>query len=195
MLINHPPLYLASKSPRRQDLLKAAGIAFSLIDVDVAEDHPADMEVEDIPEYLARKKAEAAIPLIDGNSLVLAADSVVILDNKIYGKPADAAEAKEIITALAGRHHLVITGVFIGNHSQGIGFSDFTSVWIDAMTPEEISHYVDQSPPLDKAGAYGIQDWIGWAKVSRIEGSYANVMGLPIHKVYETLQKWNDPEA
>ena len=194
MINNHPPLYLASKSPRRQDLLKAAGIAFSLIDVDVAEDHPADMEVEDIPEYLARKKAEAAIPLIDENSLVLAADSVVILDNKIYGKPADAAEAKEIIAALAGRHHLVITGVFIGNHSQGIGFSDFTSVWIDAMTPEEIAHYVDHSPPLDKAGAYGIQDWIGWTKVSRIEGSYANVMGLPVHKVYETLQKWNDPQ-
>jgi septum formation protein len=194
MLKDHPPLYLASKSPRRQELLKAAGIAFSLIDVDVAEDHPADMEVEDIPEYLARKKAEAAIPLIDGDSLVLAADSVVILDDKIYGKPADAAEAKEIITALAGRHHLVITGVFIGNHGRGIGFSDFTSVWIDAMTPEEIAYYVDTTPPLDKAGAYGIQDWIGWARVSRIEGSYANVMGLPVHKVYETLKKWNDTE-
>jgi septum formation protein len=194
MMNDHPLLYLASKSPRRLELLKAAGIAFRLIDVDVAEDHPADMEVEDIPEYLARKKAEAAIPLIDENSLVLAADSVVILDNKIYGKPADADEAKEIIAALSGRHHLVITGVFIGNHARGIGFSDFTSVWIDTMTPEEIAFYVDNTPPLDKAGAYGIQDWIGWAKVSRIEGSYANVMGLPVHKVYETLQKWNAPE-
>jgi septum formation protein len=190
MLTKYPPLFLASKSPRRQELLKAAGIPFQLIDVDVEENHPPDMEVEDIPEYLARKKATAAIPLVDKDSLVLAADSVVILNNLIYGKPANADEAKEMIAALAGKHHLVITGVFIGNHSKGIGFSDFTSVWLDEMSLEEISYYVDNFPPLDKAGAYGIQDWIGWAKVSRIEGSYANVMGLPVHKVYKELVEW-----
>jgi septum formation protein len=190
MFTHFPPLYLASKSPRRQELLKAAGIPFQLIDVDVAEDFPADMDVEDIPEFLARKKATAAIPLVSKESLVLAADSVVILDKKIYGKPADAAEAKEILNALAGRHHLVITGVFIGNHTQGLGFSDFTSVWMERMSDEEIDYYVNHFPPLDKAGAYGIQDWIGWNKVSRIEGSYANVMGLPVHKVYQALVEW-----
>jgi len=194
MLTGHPPLYLASKSPRRHDLLKAAGITFNVIDIDVAEDHPADMEVEDIPLYLARKKAEAAIPLLDHQSLVLTADSVVILDDSIYGKPLDKDEAAQMISALAGRHHLVITGVFIGNHKRGVGFSDYTSVWIEPMSADEIEYYVSTFPPLDKAGAYGIQDWIGWTKVSRIEGSYANVMGLPIHKVYETLATWNEQE-
>jgi septum formation protein len=192
MQLTHPPLYLASKSPRRQELLKAAGIQFTLIDIDVEETHPIDMEVEDIPLYLAKKKAEAAIPLIDQEGLILAADSVVILDAKVYGKPSNKDEAIEMIAALAGRHHLVITGVFIGNHSRGVGFSDYTSVWLEPMTLEEIEHYVTVSPPLDKAGAYGIQDWIGWTKVSRIEGSYANVMGLPVHLVYENLLKWND---
>lgn len=97
-----------------------------------------------------------------------------------------------MISQLAGRHHLVITGVFIGNSSRGIGFSDYTSVWLSPMSVAEIDYYVKTFPPLDKAGAYGIQDWIGWAKISRIEGSYANVMGLPVHKVYDTLATWND---
>ena len=192
MKLHHPPLYLASKSPRRQELLKAAGIEFKLIDIDVEEDFPDDMDIEDVPEYLARKKAEAAIPLLDATSLVLAADSVVILHDKIFGKPANEAEAIEMISLLAGHHHLVITGVFIGNHSNGVGFSEYTSVWLEPMTKEEIEFYVMESPPMDKAGAYGIQDWIGWAKVSRIEGSYANVMGLPVHQVYETLRSWGD---
>ena len=190
MLLQHPPLFLASKSPRRQELLKAAGIEFMLIDIDVAEDFPEDMDVEDVPEYLAKKKAEAAIPLIDSESLVLTADSVVIMQDRIYGKPVNEAEAIEMISALAGHHHLVITGVFIGGHTKGVGFSDYTSVWLEPMTREEIEYYVKATPPLDKAGAYGIQDWIGWAKVSRIEGSYANVMGLPVHQVYETLRDW-----
>jgi len=172
-------------------LLSAAGISFQLIDVDVEEVFPEDMVVEDVPEFLARKKATAAIPLVPHESIVLAADSVVILDNIVFGKPADQTEAMEMLSKLAGRHHLVITGVFLGNHVRGIGFSEFTSVWIEPMSPEEIAYYVQTFPPLDKAGSYGIQDWLGWSKVSRIEGSYANVMGLPIHKVYETLTEWN----
>ncbi len=191
MYLDHPPLFLASKSPRRQELLSAAGISFQLIDVDVEEVFPEDMVVEDVPEFLARKKATAAIPLVPHESIVLAADSVVILDNIVFGKPADQTEAMEMLSKLAGRHHLVITGVFLGNHVRGIGFSEFTSVWIEPMSPEEIAYYVQTFPPLDKAGSYGIQDWLGWSKVSRIEGSYANVMGLPIHKVYETLTEWN----
>ena len=192
MILHYPPLFLASKSPRRQELLRAAGIDFKLLDIDVEEDFPKDMDVEDVPEYLARKKAEAAIPLIDTESLVLTADSVVIMQDQIFGKPVDEAEAIEMISLLAGHHHLVITGVFIGNHKNGVGFSDYTSVWLEPMSKEEIEYYVKSSPPLDKAGAYGIQDWIGWAKVSRIEGSYANVMGLPVHQVYETLKNWEN---
>lgn len=192
MLPEHPPVYLASKSPRRQDLLRSAGIHYQLIDIDIAEDYPEEMEVEDVPLFLARKKAEAAIPLIPQDSLVLAADSIVIVDNRVFGKPANETEAFDMISQLAGRHHLVITGVFIGNSSRGIGFSDYTSVWLSPMSVAEIDYYVKTFPPLDKAGAYGIQDWIGWAKISRIEGSYANVMGLPVHKVYDTLATWNE---
>lgn len=192
MLLDHPPLFLASKSPRRQELLHAAGIPFQRIEIDVAEDYPEDMDAEDVPLYLARKKAEAAIPLLEGNSLVLAADSLVIMDNKVFGKPANETEAYDMISQLSGRHHLVITGVFIGNHLRGEGFSDFTSVWLNPISVSEIDYYVKTFPPMDKAGAYGIQDWIGWAKIARIEGSYANVMGLPIHRVYETLLHWNE---
>jgi septum formation protein len=190
MALHHPPLYLASKSPRRQELLRSAGIDFDLIEVDVEEIYPEDMAVEDIPEYLARKKAEAAIPLLQGDGLVLTADSIVILHNTVFGKPLDAAEAKKMVGLLSGHHHLVITGVFIGNHAQGISFSDYTSVWIEAMTPEEIDFYVATYKPFDKAGSYGIQDWLGWTKVSRIEGSFANVMGLPVHRVYDVLKNW-----
>ena len=191
MLLNYPPLYLASKSPRRQELLRSAGIDFELIDVDVEETYPDDMTVEEIPEYLARKKAEAAIPLLKNNGLVLAADSIVILHNTVFGKPVDAVEAKKMLVLLSGHHHLVITGVFIGNHQRGISFSDFTSVWIDPMSGDEIDFYINTFAPLDKAGSYGIQDWMGWTKVSRIEGSFANVMGLPVHRVYETLKHWD----
>jgi len=190
MTLHHPPLYLASKSPRRQELLRVAGIPFELIDVDVEENYPNDVAIEDIPEYLARKKAEAAIPLLKGDGLVLGADCIVILHDTVFGKPVDAAEAKKMLGLLSGHHHLVITGVFIGNHEKGVSFSDYTSVWIDSMTPEEIDFYVETKSPLDKAGSYGIQDWLGWTKVSRIEGSFANVMGLPVHKVYEVLKNW-----
>jgi len=190
MTLHHPPLYLASKSPRRQELLRVAGIPFELIDVDVEENYPNDVAIEDIPEYLARKKAEAAIPLLKGDGLVLGADCIVILHDTVFGKPVDAAEAKKMLGLLSGHHHLVITGVFIGNHEKGVSFSDYTSVWIDSMTPEEIDFYVETNSPLDKAGSYGIQDWLGWTKVSRIEGSFANVMGLPVHKVYEVLKNW-----
>ncbi len=190
MLKTHPPLLLASKSPRRQDLLRAAGIDFKLIDVDVEENFPDDMLAELVPEYLARKKAEAAMPLIEPSHLILAADSVVIKDGEIYGKPENKDHAIEMTKILSGHHHTVITGVFICNHHKGIGFSEYTEVWIEPMTTDEIEYYIDHFLPLDKAGSYGIQDWIGWAKVSRIEGSYANVMGLPVHKVYEVLNDW-----
>jgi len=192
MQLTHPTLLLASKSPRRQDLLRSAGIDFKLIDVDVEEIYPQEMDVELVPEFLARKKAEAALPLIQHDQLILAADSVVIMDGEIFGKPTDRNHAFEMITTLAGHRHLVITGVFLCNKSKGIGFSEYTYVWIEPMSREEIEYYVDHFLPLDKAGSYGIQDWIGWAKVSRIEGSYANVMGLPVQRVYQALQEWKD---
>src|SRR5687767_12530342 len=195
MLKNYPEVLLASKSPRRQELLRAAAIDFTLIDVDVEENYPSEMPLEDVPEYLARKKAEAAVPHIRNGQLILAADSVVIMNGEIYGKADSREKAIEMISSLAGHKHLVITGVFICDHHNGLGFSEYTYVWMDAMTIEEIEYYVDECKPFDKAGAYGIQDWIGWAKVSRIEGSYSNVMGLPVQRVYEELGKWGRRET
>ena len=192
MLKTLPPLLLASKSPRRQELLRWAGIDFKLIDVDVEENYPEEMEVEKVPEFLARKKAEAAKSLLEPGHLILAADSVVIMDGVIFGKPVDKDHAMEMIANLAGHRHLVITGVFICGSKKELGFSDHTYVWIEAMSKDEIEYYIDHFLPLDKAGSYGIQDWIGWAKVSRIEGSYANVMGLPVQRVYEVLHGWSD---
>lgn len=191
-LLNHPPLLLASKSPRRSELLKAAGIEFDLIDVNVVEDFPEDMEVAEVPLFLAKKKAEAAIPILPPNHMLLAADSVVIVDDKIYNKAATKEEAMEMIRMIAGRHHLVITGVFLCDAHIGVGFSEHTLVWIEDMSDDEIEYYIDLQRPFDKAGAYGIQDWIGCAKISRIEGSYSNVMGLPVHRVYEELKNWNN---
>lgn len=190
MYINHPTLLLASKSPRRQELLKAAGIKFETIDIDVEEIYPDDMEPENVPEFLARKKAEAAVPHLKQGQLILAADSIVILDGEILGKPGDRKHAIEMIKGLAGHKHIVVTGVFLCDSHDGLGFSEYTHVWFDAMRSDEIEYYVDHFKPYDKAGAYGIQEWIGWAKVSRIEGSYANVMGLPVQRVYEELQNW-----
>ena len=190
MELNHLTILLASKSPRRQELLSAVGLKFKLIDVDVEETYPDDMAVENVPEYLARKKAEAAIPFLENDQLILAADSVVIMDGKIYGKPGDREHAIEMIRTLSGHKHLVITGVFICDHHNGVGFSEYTYVWFDKISDEEIEYYVDHFQPFDKAGSYGIQEWIGWAKVSRIEGSYANVMGLPVQRVYEEVNNW-----
>ncbi len=189
-----PPVMLASKSPRRQDLLRAAHIDFKLIDVNVEEIYPPDMKVELVPEFLAKKKAEAAMPLLEEGHIILAADSVVILNGEIYGKPENRLDAIAMTTMLAGHHHTVITGVFLCDHHNGFGFSEFTEVWIEEMSTEEIEYYVDHFIPLDKAGSYGIQDWIGWARVSRIEGSYANVMGLPVHKVYDILKNWKEEQ-
>jgi len=192
MIHRIPPLLLASKSPRRQDLLRWAGMDFKLIDVDVEETYPAHLKSELVPEYLARKKAEAALSWMEPGFVILAADSVVIQDGSIFGKPENKLDAMEMLQKLAGRFHLVVTGVFICNEKKQLGFSEKTNVWIESMSLSEIEYYVDHFLPLDKAGSYGIQDWIGWVKVSRIEGSYSNVMGLPVHRVYEELNKWDE---
>lgn len=190
LLPDMPELWLASKSPRRQDLLRRSGIKFRLLEIDVEEDYPETMDVVEVPEFLARKKAMAAISKIREQEVILAADSVVILDNRIFGKASDEGAALSMIGALAGKQHLVVTGVCICSLHKTISFSDHTQVWIDPMSREEILYYIREYNPFDKAGAYGIQDWIGWTKVSRIEGSYANVMGLPVHRVYDALRQW-----
>jgi septum formation protein len=184
-----PPLILASTSPRRQQLMRDAGYEFTVRSKNVAEDFPAMMPVAQVPEFLAEKKAEAFRQEIE-NELVVAADTVVIIDRQILNKPQDEAEAFAMLRQLSGRMHEVITGVCLLSAQKKILFSDRTEVYFKSLTDDEIQFYIRQYQPFDKAGAYGAQEWMGMVGVEKIVGSYFNVMGLPVHKVYEQLTKF-----
>lgn len=183
------PLILASSSPRRQYLMKEAGFSFTVEKPDVEEDFPAEMPVDQVARYLAAKKAEYFRPAIQ-NEIIVTADTVVILNNKILNKPLDRNEAIEMLSSLSGNTHLVKTGVCILSKEKEESFDDTTEVTFKKLTREEIEFYVDNYKPYDKAGAYGAQDWIGMVAIERIVGSYFNVMGLPIHKVHHHLVHW-----
>ncbi len=183
------PLILASSSPRRQYLMKEAGFEFTVEKPDVEETFPPEMPVDEVARYLASKKAEYFRLRIQ-NEIIVTADTVVILFNKILNKPRDRKEACDMLTSLSGRTHLVMTGVCILSKEREESFDDTTEVTFQSLTKEEIEFYVDHYKPYDKAGAYGAQDWIGMVAIKKITGSYFNVMGLPIHKVYEHLKSW-----
>ena len=187
------PLILASKSPRRSQLLREAGFEFSVHGLDVDESFPPEMPVEDVAEYLARRKALAGRHLIQDREILISADSVVILDGQIYNKPTDYADAFRMIRLLSGCQHTVITGVCLLGAEQERSFSDRSEVYFEGLSDEEIDHYIRRCQPFDKAGAYGVQEWIGLCKIRRIEGSYANVMGLPVHRVYAELKYFQEP--
>jgi septum formation protein len=180
------PLILASSSPRRQYLMKEAGFTFTVEKPDVEESFPSEMPVEQVAKYLAEKKAEFFRPEIK-EEIVITADTVVILEGKILNKPQDRNEAIAMLTALSGKTHLVMTGVSIVSKEKEESFDDTTEVTFVTLSPQQIEYYVDNYKPYDKAGAYGAQDWIGMVAIDRIKGSYFNVMGLPIHKVYQHL--------
>lgn len=183
------PLILASSSPRRHFLMKEAGFDFTIEKPEVDESFPPELPVDQVAKYLAAKKAEFFRPKIE-NEIVVTADTVVILFNKILNKPADKKEACEMLTLLSGRTHQVMTGVCIVSKEKEESFDDTTEVTFQVLTKEEIEYYVDNFKPYDKAGAYGAQDWIGMVAIEKITGSYFNVMGLPIHKVYNHLKHW-----
>lgn len=182
-------LILASSSPRRQFLMKESGFDFVVRKPDVEEDFPATMPVENVASFLAKKKAEFFRPSIT-EEIVVTADTVVILDQRILNKPADREEAIEMLSTLSGRTHTVITGVCVLSREKELVFDDRTEVTFKSLTRDEIEFYVDVYKPFDKAGAYGAQDWIGMVAVERINGSYFNVMGLPVHRVYQELVNW-----
>jgi septum formation protein len=182
-------LILASSSPRRQYLMKEAGFEFTVEKPDVEEDFPAEMPVDQVARYLASKKAEFFRPQIH-NEIVVTADTVVILGNKIMNKPQDRSEAIKMLADLSGKTHLVMTGVCILSKEKEESFDDTTEVTFQTLTQKEVEYYVDNYKPFDKAGAYGAQDWIGMVAIQKITGSYFNVMGLPIHKVYQHLKNW-----
>ncbi|MEQ8244827.1 Maf family nucleotide pyrophosphatase [Fulvivirga sp.] len=180
------PLILASKSPRRSQLLKEAGFDFSVKTMDVDESFPDDMEVHQVAEYIASNKAKAfQNSIID--EIVITADTVVIVDDKILAKPANQNEAFDMIKSISGRSHEVMTGVALVTKDNISTFSDTTKVIFKPLVDHEINYYIENYKPYDKAGAYGIQEWIGMIGIERIEGSYFNVVGLPIQKLYQAL--------
>lgn len=182
-------IILASKSPRRNELLKMLDIPFSVRTKDgIDESYPADLPAMEVAEYISHKKGKAYSSEIKGNELVITADTVVILDGRIYGKPHSEEEAVEMLMALQGHTHTVATGVCIATKDKIKSFSTYTGVTFSNISEEEARWYVEKYRPLDKAGAYGIQEWIGAAAVAGIEGSFYNVMGLPVHQLYKTLK-------
>jgi len=183
-------IILASKSPRRYELMKMAGFEFEVDSRNVSEDHPEGLAIELIPSHLAQKKARAFLPEITGNEIVIGADTVVILDGKIYEKPGSAAEAVEMLLKLSGQVHEVITGVCLLSKQKELVFSEVTKVYFNVITSNEAEFYVSNYKPFDKAGAYACQEWIGAIAIKKFEGDYFNVVGLPINRVYQELKKF-----
>jgi len=185
--LNKYRIILASRSPRRQQLLRQLGVKFDVIIKDYPENYPADLKGEEIAVYLARGKAKLFRNEISDNEIVITADTIVWCKGKILGKPAGAEEARQMISDLSGDTHEVITGVTLLSGSKEKTFSVSTKVTFEKLSEEEINYYIEVFKPYDKAGAYGIQEWIGLAACSRIEGSYFNVVGLPVQRLYKEL--------
>lgn len=181
-------LILASKSPRRRELLGGLGLPFRVrVLPGVGEGYPESIPADEVPEYISREKADAYRGRIAADELVITADTVVIVDGKVLGKPKDASEACSMLRLLRGKRHHVVTGVCLTTNEKQVSFRVSTIVEFKALTDKEIEYYVDLYRPFDKAGAYGIQEWIGMVGVTGIEGSYFNVMGLPVQRIYEEL--------
>lgn len=183
-------LILASKSPRRKQLMDGLGLPFTVQSKEVNEDFPMEMETTEVARYLAQKKAMAFRPHLKEGDLVITADTVVILNGEILNKPRNKNEALEMLQKLSGKIHQVITGVCLMDTRKTVSFDDQTEVHFKTLTKEELIAYIDHYQPYDKAGAYGVQEWIGYVAVYKIVGSFYNVMGLPVHRIYEELKNW-----
>lgn len=180
-------LILASKSPRRQELLKQMGLQFTVVLKDVDESFPDDLAVEQVPVFISEKKAAAFDEAIQANQIVITADTVVAVDDIILGKPDSPEQAREMLQLLSGREHKVITGVTLLSCNKTVSFHDITHVSFSELSEQEINYYIANFNPFDKAGSYGIQDWIGLVAIKGIRGSYTNVVGLPTEKLYKHL--------
>lgn len=182
-------ILLASKSPRRRELLSALRIPFHCISIGgIDESYPDNMPRTEVPGYLANKKADAYLNELNGNDMIITADTLVIKGDKIYGKPHDAKEAYDMLRELSGCIHKVVTGVCILTDNQRTSFTTETEVKFTDLADDDINYYIENFMPFDKAGAYGIQEWIGCVAVEWINGSYYNVMGLPVHRLYKELE-------
>jgi septum formation protein len=184
-------LILASNSPRRKELLSGLGLPFLVRTMpDSDESYPDHLQGAEVARYIALQKAEAFRPTMASGDLIITADTIVCCGNDVFGKPEDAADALRMLHALSGKSHHVYTGVCLTSQSHQVAFTAETEVCFSALTEEEIHYYVEHFRPFDKAGAYGVQEWIGYVGVERISGSYYNVMGLPVHKLYTALKEF-----
>lgn len=179
---------LASNSPRRRELLAGLGLDFEVCVLpDIEENYPENLSSDRIAEYIAVEKSEAYRDVLTPNQLLITADTVVIVGDEVLGKPADEVDACRMLRKLSGRTHQVITGVCLTTTARKRSFSVVTGVTFKELSEEEISHYVTHYHPMDKAGAYGIQEWIGYIGCTALQGSYFNVMGLPVQRIYQEL--------
>lgn len=191
--INGRRLLLASHSPRRRELLTMLDLPFEIAEsIEVDETYSPEMPVEDVPAYLSQKKGDAYCSQLKEDEIVITADTVVIIDGKILGKPKDEADAIEMLKTLSGRSQTVVTGVSLTDSTHRHTFSVSTEVRFASLSDTEIRYYVEKYRPLDKAGAYGIQEWIGAIGIEGISGSFYNVMGLPVHRLYNELKRFVD---
>ena len=185
-------IILASNSPRRKELLAGLDVQFEVrIIPGIDESYPETLPTMEIAEYIAQKKAKAYRETMADDELIITADTIVVLDDKVLGKPKDAEEARCMLHALSGKTHQVVTGVVLTTKEQQKHFSVVSNVTFKTLSDNEIDYYVDTYKPMDKAGAYGIQEWIGYVGVTRLEGSYFNVMGLPVQRIYEAMKEFS----
>jgi septum formation protein len=185
-------IILASKSPRRKQLLEWAEIPFDVIVKDTDEMYPATLSIEKVPVYIARNKALAVKEELSHDRLILAADTIVVLNGKVIGKPTSKDNAIEILSELSGHVHQVITGVVLLRDDIETAFADITEVEFHTLTQEQIEFYVNKYKPYDKAGAYAIQEWIGVVGIKRVKGDFYNVMGLPVSRVVRALREFEN---
>lgn len=181
---------LASGSPRRRELMAGLGVNYEVrILPDVDESYPDTLQGEEIPLYIAKEKADAYIPMMQLDELIITADTIVWLDGKVLGKPRDREDALQMLRTMSGRTHEVFTGVCITTTDWQRSFTAQTEVRFATLSEDEIIYYVDNFKPMDKAGAYGVQEWIGFIGVENISGSYYNIMGLPVQRIYNELKR------
>lgn len=183
-------IILGSQSARRHELLSGLKISFNIVNIDVDETYPKSIVGVDIPMYLAEKKADAYKPQMQDNTLLITADTIVWHEGKVLGKPVDKNEASQFLQLLSGKTHQVITGVCITTLERRKVFHVISEVRFSRLTQAEIDFYLEHFEPYDKAGAYGVQEWIGYIGVEHINGSYFNVMGLPVQRLYNELKRW-----
>ena len=185
-------IILASNSPRRKELLAGIDVNFEVrVLKNIDEDYPSELPTKEIAEYISKKKAAAYLATMAADELVITADTIVVLGDEVMGKPHDDVDARRMLRELSGRTHQVITGVTLTTHERQHSFSVETDVTFKELSDEEIDYYVRTYQPMDKAGAYGIQEWIGHIGVTALKGSYFNVMGLPVQRIYEALKTFS----